>query len=570
MQNEAAVLLPAFPLFGGLVLFIIDAIWSVGGRSPRYALLCVVPTALSFLTGIAVLWQVVERGTITLSLPFSLPGISEPSLWGVDRLSAIMVLLITGVSTVVQGYSLRYLLGEADYARFFSLVALETSVLVMLVTSRNLLLIFLFWQLMSLGLYLLMAYNRKRRSSVEAAAKTFLVHRLGDMFFLGGLLIAWQSFHSLDLGRIAEILRDQPGTISQGTLSALVLCLFAGCMAKSAQFPFHFWLPDTMETPTPVSALMHAGIVNAGGYLMNRTSLLFAHSPVSMHLVFIVGFVTALFGSSTMLTQSDVKRKLGFSTMGQMGYMTMECGLGAFSLAVFHLIAHGIFKATLFLESGTAIGIARTEPTLPRQSAEDPGVPEGFHLSRVLPVALVTLVLPLVIVLGAHQLANIHLSREEGTVVFLFFSWVTVSQVTISLTRARLFDSFTAAIPWTAVLVLFVYGYIGAAHKFNLFLYPDPADRALFFSSGGVGWSLFTPIVLVLTAIIVGGWVVAFFRGIRGRQILPAWILSRQESLYLFFLNRGSVEHVLDHRVFDPFDRLLWRLREIFDGKERA
>ncbi|MHB8369152.1 MAG: NADH-quinone oxidoreductase subunit 5 family protein [Leptospirales bacterium] len=567
MQDGAAVLLPALPLLGGLLLFLFDA---CGVKSPRTALIALVSTALSFFLGLFVLWGVISSGPLILRLPVTLPGLTDGPLWGVDRLSAIMVLLVTGVSTVVQAYSLRYILGEPDYGRFFSLVAAETSVLVMLVTSRNLLLIFVFWQLMSLGLYLLMAHNRRRRNAVDTAGKTFLVHRAGDMFMLAGILIAHESFHTLDLGRIADILRDSPAAVSQGTLAALVLCIFVGCMAKSAQFPFHFWLPDTMETPTPVSALMHAGIVNAGGYLMNRTSILFAHSPLSMHLVFAVGFLTALFGSSTMLTQSDVKRKLGFSTMGQMGYMTMECGLGAFSLAVFHLIAHGIFKATLFLESGTAIAIARKDPSIPRRMAEEPATPEGFHLSRALPVALVTLVLPLVIVLGAHQLADIHLSREEGTVVFLFFSWVTVSQVTISLTRARLFDSFAAAIPWTAVLVLFVYGYIGAAHKFNLFLYPDPVTRALFFSSGGVGWVMFTPIVLLITSVIVAGWVVAFFRGVRGRQILPPWILSRQEALYLFFLNRGSVEHLLLHRVVEPVDRLLWRLRELFDGKERA
>ena len=568
MQNELALLIPGLPILGGAVLFVAE--WLSSGRSPRRAFLSLVPTAIAFLLGLWFLVRIVSRGPVAFGLPISLSGLSGHPFWELDRLSVIMSLLITGVSTVVQTYSLRYLLGEPNYGRFFALIGIETGVLLLLVTSQNLLLLFLFWQLMSLGLSLLMSHNRFRIRSVMASHKTFVIHRLGDGFFLVALLLGEHLFHTLDIGRMASILRDTPELVPQGSLVAMTLCLFAGCMAKSAQFPLHVWLPDTMETPTPVSALMHAGIVNVGGYLMNRTSLLFSHSPLTMHAVFLVGFATALFGSSTMLTQSDVKRKLGFSTMGQMGYMTMECGLGAFSLAVFHLIAHGIFKATLFLESGMGIHIARLEPELPKRTATEPRTPEAFRLSRVLPVAFVTLVLPLVILLGAHQLAGIHLSREEGTVVFLFFSWVTVSQVAISLTRARLFDSFSAAVPWTAFLVAFVFVYIKAAHLFNIFLYPDPETRALFFASGGVGWVLFTPIVLLITILIIAGWGVALLRGLRGELVLPGWLLSRQEALYLFFLNRGTLEFFVLHRLIDPVDRLVCRLRVLFPGRGTA
>ncbi len=565
MQSWLAILLPGLPFLGGGFLFLLDLFSPA--RSPRRVLFTVIPTLLAFFLGILFLLHVVSRGPLFLSLPPLLPGLPDRLVWGVDRLSSIMVLLITGVSAVVQVYSLRYLTGEEEYFRFFALVSLETGILLLLVTSQNLLLLFLFWQLMSLGLSLLMSHNLSRKEAMVASRKTFVVHRIGDAFFLAGILLAWRMFHTLDIGHMARMVSDS-SSVGGGGLTAMVLCLFVGCMAKSAQFPLHVWLPDTMETPTPVSALMHAGIVNVGGYLMNRTSFLFAHSPLTMHVVFLTGFVTALFGSSIMLTQSDVKRKLGFSTMGQMGYMTMECGLGAFSLAVFHLIAHGIFKATLFLESGTGIGIARQDPMIPRRTAADPRTPESFRLSQTLPAALVTLVLPLIILLGAHQLAGFHLSREEGTVIFLFFSWVTVSQVTISLTRARLFDSFYSAVPWTAFLILFVYGYIGAAHGFNLFLYPDPSDRALFFASGGVGWSLFTPIVLLITGLIIAGWIVTALREMRGEIVLPAWVLAHQERLYLFFLNRGGVELWLHHHVVEPVDRFLSRFRRLFPGRE--
>ncbi len=566
MYSELAVLLPSLPLFGGGLLLLVD--WLRPSGHSRRAYMSLGTTAMAFVLGVWFLVHVVSSGPIFCTLPFHLPGLTDPPRWGIDRLSGVMILLITGVSAVVQTYSLRYLLSEPGYGRFFALIGVETGILLFLVTSQNLLLLFIFWQLMSLGLSLLMSHNRLRTNSVMAAHKTFIIHRIGDAFFLVALLLAERMFHTLDIQRMAALLHDSPTLVSQGSLMGMTLCLFGGCMAKSAQFPLHGWLPDTMETPTPVSALMHAGIVNIGGFLMNRTSLIFAHSPMTMHVVFIAGFLTAIFGSSTMLTQSDVKRKLGFSTMGQMGYMTMECGLGAFSLAVFHLIAHGIFKATLFLESGMGIHIAREDPVLPRGTAIEPLTPEVFRLSRILPAALVTLVLPLVILLGAHQLAGIHLSREEGTVVFLFFSWVTVSQAAISLTRARMFDSFTAAVPWTVLMVLFVFGYIQAAHRFNIFLYPDPAARSLFFASGGVGWVLFTPIVLLITGLIVVGWGVSLLRGVRGEIVLPAWVLSRQEALYLFFLNRGMLEFFVSHRLIEPFDRLTGRLRSLLPGRE--
>jgi NADH-quinone oxidoreductase subunit L len=146
-------------------------------------------------------------------------------------------------------------------------------------------------------------------------------------------------------------------------------------MTKSAQFPFHFWLIGTIEAPTPVSALMHAGIVNAGGFLVNRLAPLFGLAPTTLHLMFVIGGVTALIGATAMLTQTSVKRRLVYSTMGQMGYMVMECGLGAFALAVFHLCAHGLFKATLFLNSGSVIHKARTEFKLPPSAARMRRIP---------------------------------------------------------------------------------------------------------------------------------------------------------------------------------------------------
>lgn len=561
-------LVPILPLLAGGWLLVQDF-----RKKPVTGRASVAMTAGSFFLSAGVLAEVVRNGPVLVSLPGGLFGtLFGPGVpWGIDRLSGIMLLLISGVSTVVQGYSIRYMQGEARVARFFGLIALETSVLMMLVTSHNLLMLFVFWQLMSLGLYLLMVHNETMPSAVMTASKTFLIHRAGDLFFLGGLLLVQRTFGTMDIDRIGAMLRaasppplftlsvaGSPVALSSATV--ITLLIFVGCMAKSAQFPLHMWLPDTMDTPTPVSALMHAGIVNVGGYVMNRLSLLFSASPSTMHFVFLTGLLTTVLGSTIMLTQSDVKRKLGFSTMGQMGYMTMECGLGAFSLAVFHLIAHGLFKATMFLESGSGIGNARREPPLPPAPA-GPGTPgKALNLSPSIPAAAVTLLLPLIILLGAHQFAGISLSREEGTVVFLFFSWVTVSQTAISLLKARVFESWKWAIPWTMLLVLFVFGYIGAGRWFNLFLYPDPADRARFFASGGIGWFLFTPLVLVISLLIIGGWIWNLLLLTRGKNFLPRWFTEDQERIYLYFMNRGGLDSLASHLVRTRLERMFARM----------
>src|SRR3569833_2724228 len=217
-----------------------------------------------------------------------------------------------------------------------------------------------------------------------------------------------------------------------------LLTLVVAAFARSAQFPLHSWLPYSMEGPTPVSALMHAGIVNAGGFLLNRFAPLFVHASDVLHVVFAVGLLTALIGSALMLTQNDIKKSLGYSTMGQMGFMVMECGLGAFSLAVYHLIAHGLFKATLFLGSGGVISDARRNDGVPPDDIYT-SVIERKPLRLVrLPwlVALAVTVLVPAFVLGfSHLLVAADFVHKQGAVILLFFGWVTGAQVFFSIHR---------------------------------------------------------------------------------------------------------------------------------------
>ena len=309
-----------------------------------------------------------------------------------------------------------------------------------MVSSVNLMMLFLFWQILSYMLYLL-AHNHTHLATLEGAFRTFTLLRVGDVAFLSGIVLAHQLYGTLEFQALFAKAAESPVTLSLwpgieiGGATAVTLLLFVGAMSKSAQFPIHIWLPRSLYAPTPVHALLHAGIINAGGFLINRLAPLYGLSSTTLHVAFVVGTLTAVLGATMMLAQNDIKKTLGFSTIGQMGYMIMECGLGAFSLAVFHLIAHGLFKATVFLNCGNVIHKARQEPESPHA---DP-LAEEQEFSRLTWFTgfMTTLLIPLLILLVTHGVLRIPLLESQGTVIFLFFIWITSSQAILTLTRLR-------------------------------------------------------------------------------------------------------------------------------------
>jgi NAD(P)H-quinone oxidoreductase subunit 5 len=217
------------------------------------------------------------------------------------------------------------------------------------------------WTATSLSLHKLLTFYPERPAAMLAARKKFLISRLGDACLVGALILTWQCFGTWNFTEMfaaADALRAHGGAHST-CLSWTSVLLVAGALLKSAQFPFHSWLPDTMETPTPVSALMHAGIINAGGFLVVRLSPIIAGSPAALNALALVGAFTALFASMVMLTQTSVKRSLAYSTVAQMGFMMLQCGLGAFALAVLHIVAHSLYKAHAFLSSGSIVSMTR-------------------------------------------------------------------------------------------------------------------------------------------------------------------------------------------------------------------
>ena len=269
-----------------------------------------------------------------------------------DAVSAVMIVLVAYLGAIVLRFSRHYLEGDPAQARFFSWLSLTLGAVLLLVLASHLLLLLLAWIATSLCLHRLLLHYPERAGAVFSARKKFVFSRVGDACLLAAALLLYGHYRTFDLDAIfaAVAAGDAAG------LGLAGMCLAACAMLKSAQFPFHSWLPDTMETPTPVSAFMHAGIINAGGFLLVRLSPILAAAPLASATLAIGGTLTAAFGALVMLAQPSVKRALAYSTIAQMGFMVLQCGLGAYGLALLHICAHSLYKAHAFLTAGSTIG----------------------------------------------------------------------------------------------------------------------------------------------------------------------------------------------------------------------
>ncbi|WHZ23858.1 MAG: NADH dehydrogenase, subunit 5 [Nitrospira sp.] len=511
-------------------------------RNARAGLL---PIMGAFLGTVVTLLLVTSEGPITVRLydPAAIANLAFPIGFYIDRLSAVMMVLITGVATLIYRYSTGYMYQDRGYRRYLGILAITTSVLLCMVSSANLVMLFLFWQILSWLLFIL-AHNHAHPATLAGASNTFTVLRLSDVAFFVGIVLAYSLYGTFEFQTLFVRAAEIPVTLSiwpamgwdMNGVTAVTLLIFGGAMGKSAQFPIHTWLPRSLYAPTPVHALLHAGIINAGGFLMNRLAPLYGLSPTTLHVAFIVGTFTAILGATMMLTQNDIKKTLGFSTIGQMGYMIMECGLGAFSLAVFHLIAHGLFKGTVFLNCGNVIHKARQEPSFPHR---DRGAEESEFSNLAWSTGfLTTLLLPLVILLVTHGVLSIPLLESQGTVIFLFFIWVTSSQAILSLTHLRAVASWKVSTAMLLTLVLVVFTYLFAVESFTHFLYPNPDEVASYFKAAALPGRLFDSLVVGTTLLTILSWCYLYARA-HGRTIrIPGWIETSMHRLYVTFMNR--------------------------------
>lgn len=313
----------------------------------KAATTAIVLAAINAVFAVLALFPIIEGG----SIHFKGGGLTVY----LDGLAGPVYLLVSVLLLVVIKFSREYLAGDPQQGRYYKWLCLTGAAVLLLIISGNFLQFTLCWMAVSLFLHQLLVFYRNRPGALLAARKKFIISRLGDLCLIASLVLVFKDYGTWDIRAIFAQASSgsEVNTAAHGNWTAFLLVL--GALLKSAQFPFHSWLPDTMETPTPVSALMHAGIINAGGFLVMRFSPLISDVPLANQLLVLIGSFTALFGAFVMLTQASVKRGLAFSTVSQMGFMMLECGLGAYSMALLHLIAHSCYKAHAFLRSGSAV-----------------------------------------------------------------------------------------------------------------------------------------------------------------------------------------------------------------------
>ena len=343
-------LIPLFPLVGTLINALFGRF--IGHKAHWIA----VPALLaSFVTSCLVFSRVWHGETWTGDLfPWVVAGPFKAAVTAqVDQLTAVMLLVVTGVGFLIHLYSAGYMHDDHGYARFFTYLNLFVFSMVMLVLAGNFLILYVFWEAVGLCSYLLIGFWYEKKSASDAGKKAFIVNRVGDFGFGLGIMLIWVTFGTLQYG---EVFAKADASVSTNVYLAIALLLFMGACGKSAQLPLFTWLPDAMEGPTPVSALIHAAtMVTAGVYMVARCHKIFEMAPLSLEIVAWVGGLTALFAASIGLVQTDIKRVLAYSTISQLGYMFVGVGVGAYAAGIFHLVTHAFFKALLFLGAGSVI-----------------------------------------------------------------------------------------------------------------------------------------------------------------------------------------------------------------------
>ncbi|MBU2759100.1 NADH-quinone oxidoreductase subunit 5 family protein [Acidithiobacillus sulfurivorans] len=505
-MGDLAIVIPFLPILSAAVIFIF-----MHSARKAAARISVIITLLTFILALIELTSYALGGFSRVEIIGTLWG----SVW-LDPLTLIMWSFVCGISLLVHMYSVRYMVEEANYTRFFALLDLMTATILFMVSAADLITLLVAWFLVGVVLYFLLGHDTNRPAAGRYAFWTQITYRAGDVPLWLAAFVLIRSYHSISLPVIFSRLQMYPHLDAFWGLSIpeLVGFLLAfAAFARSAQFLLHGWLPYTMDGPTPVSALMHAGIVNAGGFLFNRFFPVFEHASIVLHFVFIVGLITAVVGSAMMLIQNDVKRSLGYSTMGQMGFMVMECGVGAFALAVFHLIAHGFFKASLFLGAGNIIGEAREHDGVPPDSVYTSIVERRPAKPSRLPwlaAAALTIIVPVVVLSVSHLFVSSRLLHEQGVIILLFFGWVTGAQALFATHK------MTHTNPWRLMggilgsFVLVVIGYTLISHYFGHFLYPHGEGYQLY-SAASINSVYFDVLVIILALLFVGAWALTFF-----------------------------------------------------------
>jgi NADH-quinone oxidoreductase subunit L len=512
-MKELYVIVPFAPLLGAIVA----GLW--GGRIGRVNAhsVCIFSVLLSFLCSCVIFKDVLDGNTFNgpLYTWMTSGGVKFEIGFLIDRLTAIMMCVVTFVSLMVHVYTIGYMHDDKGYQRFFAYISLFTFAMLMLVMANNFLQLFFGWEAVGLVSYLLIGFWYTRPSAIAANLKAFLVNRVGDFGFLLGIGLVLAHFGSLDYAQVFAKAASLSATEIQlipGTpwllMTVICICLFIGAMGKSAQFPLHVWLPDSMEGPTPISALIHAAtMVTAGIFLVARMSPLFELSQTALSVVLIVGALTAFSMGLVALTQYDIKRVVAYSTLSQLGYMTAALGATAYSAAIFHLMTHAYFKAVLFLAAGSVIVAMHHEQDMRRMGG----------LRRYMPITYWTLLVGSLAAAGIPGFAGFF--SKDAIIVAVGRSSTPGAEFAYALVLATVF--VTACYTFRLVFMAF-----HGRPRFDLHHPPHESPTVITL-----------PLILLAIPSVLSGWVIGevVYGDYFGDALPPP--KGEYEGLWAFFLH---------------------------------
>ncbi|HYI94647.1 MAG TPA: NADH-quinone oxidoreductase subunit L [Bryobacteraceae bacterium] len=479
----------------------------------------------------------------------------------VDRLSAVMLLVVTGVGTLIHIYAAGYMAHEGGYYRFFAYLNLFMFFMLILVLGANYLVLFVGWEGVGLCSYLLIGFYFLEKTAGDAGKKAFVVNRIGDFGYLLGMLLIFKTFGSLDFDKVLPAAKNMPADVGAGIFTAICLLLFVGATGKSAQIPLYVWLPDAMAGPTPVSALIHAAtMVTAGVYMVARSSEMFVRSDIAMTVVAIIGLLTAVMAATIGLVQNDIKKVYAYSTVSQLGYMFLACGVGAFGVGIFHVVTHAFFKALLFLGAGSVIHALGGEQDLQNMGG----------LRKETPITFITLLCAAVAIAGVPYTSG-WFSKDEILIAahhrhpLLYWIGVITAGMTAFYVFRSIFLAFfgkprghhhphesplvmTAPLMVLAVLSLFG-GFIPIPHFLEPMFPPLEAGH-----HGMLGW--------IATAAGLTGILLAYLFYVANPR-LPQAFATTFTGPYRWLYNKYFVDEAYDAMVVEPVVQgsrtVLWR-----------
>jgi NADH-quinone oxidoreductase subunit L len=565
-------LIPLFPLATAAVMLL------VGRRLANAAVsvLCVGSVLVSFVYAVGAFLELVarpagERLAQTILFEWIPAGAYHTSGgmldrfvadWGflLDPLSGVMVLIVTGVGLLIHFYSIGYMGHEGGYYRFFGYMNLFMFSMLTLVLANNILLMFVGWEGVGLCSYLLIGFYFKKKSAADAGKKAFIVNRIGDAGFLLGIFLISATLGTLRFADFHAALVAGQYATGASVMTAIALLLFVGATGKSAQIPLYVWLPDAMEGPTPVSALIHAAtMVTAGVYMVVRNNAFYQLAPAAMAVVAVIGALTAIFAATMGLVQTDIKKVLAYSTISQLGYMFLACGVGAFAAGIFHVMTHAFFKALLFLGAGSVIHAMSGEQDMQKMGA----------LAGKIPTTYRTMLIATLAIAGIPPLAGFFSKDEilgktfEANHVLWLVGWVTAGLTAFYMFRL-LFLTFygtsrvphdvehhihespaTMTVPLMILAALSVVGgWVGIGGRFEHFLDPvivPMAERPEAASSAGTEYALMAASVLIALAGIALAWQMYL-----KNTALPAKLAKSWNWLYQLVYHKYYVDEIYD------------------------